>query len=158
MPRYVLDGIVKYAAPELKPTLLAKANMETTTPLLEAEKMANFAQPMTVEERPARALGRNVNAIEEASISAVEALVCNYCKVLSFFGFLTKSATAFDVGIELKLLNSRTERIKSISLCESDALYAKLYAEVLKKLRGGDIPSREEAICYGTIYTWIREL
>jgi hypothetical protein len=62
-----------------------------------------------------------------------------------------------DVGIELKLLNSRTERIKSISLCESDALYAKLYAEVLKKLRGGDIPSREEAICYGTIYTWIRD-
>jgi hypothetical protein len=80
MPRYVLDGIVKYAAPELKPTLLAKANMETTTPLLEAEKMANFAQSMTKEERPARALGRHVNAIEEASISAVEALVCNYCK------------------------------------------------------------------------------
>jgi hypothetical protein len=47
MPRYVLDGIVKYAAPELKPTLLAKANMETTTPLIEAEKMANFAQSMT---------------------------------------------------------------------------------------------------------------
>jgi hypothetical protein len=78
--------------------------------------------------------------------------------VLSFFGFLTKSATAFNAGIELKLLNSRIERIKSISLCESDALYAKLYAEVLKKLRGGDIPSREEAICYGTIYTWISEL
>jgi hypothetical protein len=48
MPRYVLDGIVKYAAPELKPTLQAKANMETTTPLLEAEKMANFAHSMTM--------------------------------------------------------------------------------------------------------------
>jgi hypothetical protein len=80
MPRYVLDGIVKYAAPELKPTLLAKANMETTIPLLEAEKMANFAQSMTMEERPARALGRHVNAIEEASISVVEALVSNHCK------------------------------------------------------------------------------
>jgi hypothetical protein len=80
MPRYVLDGIVKYAAPELKPTLLAKANMETSTPLIEAERMANFAQSMTMEERTARALGRHVNAIEESSISAVEAIVCSYCK------------------------------------------------------------------------------
>jgi hypothetical protein len=80
MPRYVLDGIVKYAAPELKSTLLAKASMETTTPLLEAEKMANFVQSMIMEERPARALGRHVNAIEETSILSVEAIVCSYCK------------------------------------------------------------------------------
>ncbi len=79
MPTYVLDGIVKYAAPELKPTLLAKAIMDTVTPLIEAEKMANFAQSMTLEERPARALGRYINAIEESSISAVEAVVCSYC-------------------------------------------------------------------------------
>jgi hypothetical protein len=77
MPRYVLDGIVKYAAPGLKPTLLAKANMETATPLIEAERVANFAQSMTMEERPARALGRHINAIEESSISAVEAIICS---------------------------------------------------------------------------------
>jgi hypothetical protein len=69
VPRYVLDGIVKYAAPELKPTRLAKANMETTTPLLEAEKMTNFAQSMTMEERPACDLGRRVNTIEDLNIS-----------------------------------------------------------------------------------------
>ncbi len=77
MPRYVLDDIVKYAAPELKPTLPAKANMETATPLIEAERMAIFAQSMIMEERPARALGRHTNAIEESSISAVEAIVCS---------------------------------------------------------------------------------
>jgi hypothetical protein len=80
MPRHVLDGILKYAVPELKPTLLAKANMETATALIEAERMANFAQSMTMEERPARALGRHINAIEESSISAAEAIVCSYCK------------------------------------------------------------------------------
>jgi hypothetical protein len=80
MPRYVLDGIVKYAAPEFKATLLAKANMDTTTPLLEAERMANFAQSMTMEERPARALGRHINAIEESPILAVEPTICSYCK------------------------------------------------------------------------------
>jgi hypothetical protein len=79
-PRYVLDGIVKYAAPELKPTLVAKANMDTSTPLMEAERMANFAQSLTMEERPSRALGRQVNAIEEETVSAVEPIVCSYCK------------------------------------------------------------------------------
>jgi hypothetical protein len=54
--------------------------METATPLIEAERMANFAQSMTMEERPARALGRYINAIEESSISAAEAIVCSYCK------------------------------------------------------------------------------
>jgi hypothetical protein len=32
---------------------------------MEAERMANFAQSLAMEERPSRALGRQVNAIEE---------------------------------------------------------------------------------------------
>jgi hypothetical protein len=78
-PKLVLQSIIKYASAKLRPTLMAKANMRTTDWLLEAESLANFAQSMTLGERPAHTLGRSINAVDVNSALPVE-VTCNYCK------------------------------------------------------------------------------
>jgi hypothetical protein len=77
-PKLVLESIIKYASAELRPTLMAKAIMKTTDWLLEAESLANFAQSMTLDERPARTLGRSINIVDDNSALAIE-ISCNYC-------------------------------------------------------------------------------
>jgi hypothetical protein len=68
-PKLVLGNIIKYASAELRPSLMAKANMKTTDCLLEAESLVNFAQSMTLDERPARTLGRSINTVEYTSVT-----------------------------------------------------------------------------------------
>jgi hypothetical protein len=79
LPKLVLESIIMYASAELRPTLMAKANMKTKDWLLKAENFANFAQSMNLDERPARTLGRSINAVDDNSALAVD-VTCNYCK------------------------------------------------------------------------------
>jgi hypothetical protein len=44
IPKLVLESIVKYASPELRPTLMAPVNMSAPDWLLEAETVSNFDQ------------------------------------------------------------------------------------------------------------------
>ncbi len=77
MDKYVLDGIVKYASAELKAILVSKCNEETTDYLMEAGMMANVAQSLTMEERPARVLGRQINQVDGVSVASVEEVFCS---------------------------------------------------------------------------------
>ena len=79
-PELVLESIVKHASSDMRPMLMAKVNMDSNDYLVQAERLSNFAQAMTLEDRVPRNLGREVNAIEEDSIQAVEELTCSYCK------------------------------------------------------------------------------
>jgi hypothetical protein len=45
----------------------------------QAERLANFAQAMTLDERPSRTLGREVNAMDSPTAASVD-ITCNYCK------------------------------------------------------------------------------
>jgi hypothetical protein len=47
---------------------------------MEAERMVNFVQSLTMEDRPARARGKQVNAVDEDSISNVETTCCTFCR------------------------------------------------------------------------------
>ncbi len=75
-PELVLDSIVKYASPEMRSALMARANMVTTDWLLQAESLANFSQAMALEERLARGPGREGNATSEVTVGAT----CGHCK------------------------------------------------------------------------------
>jgi hypothetical protein len=79
LPNLVLESIVKYAAPDMRQMLLARADLESNDWLLQAERLANFAQAMTLDERPSRALGREVNAMDSPTVTSVD-ITCSYCK------------------------------------------------------------------------------
>jgi hypothetical protein len=52
----VLISIMKYAAPELRTVLMARAGSPRENPLLEAARLANIAQQLTLSDRSIRSL------------------------------------------------------------------------------------------------------
>jgi hypothetical protein len=67
LPNLVLKSIVKYAAPDMRQMLMARADLEANDWLLQAERLANFAQSVTLDEGTSRTLGREVNAMDSPS-------------------------------------------------------------------------------------------
>jgi hypothetical protein len=73
LPNLVLESIVKYAAPDMRQMLMTRADLESNDWLLQAELLANFAQAMTLDERPSRTLGRDLNAMDSPTVASVTA-------------------------------------------------------------------------------------
>jgi len=77
----VLTSIMKYAAPELRTVLMARAGSHQGNPLLEAERLANIAQQLTLSDRSTKTLGRETNMVSDEkgdTVASVE-VKCNYC-------------------------------------------------------------------------------
>jgi hypothetical protein len=57
------------------------AGLHNGSPLLEAERLANIAQQLTLNDRPTKNLGRQANVVSDEKVDTVAAVEtkCNYC-------------------------------------------------------------------------------